>query len=146
MYTRRISLEGAENEKVPTGGTTGQVLAKASNIDRDTEWASVDAYHIGVTSATESGTTTYTCDKKAADIYAAYKAGRALYLYVEGDTAGEDDENVTVYLVDRATFAVTSGVISCSFGASSYITDWANEAGIFTAAAGNSYPTASVTA
>ena len=48
---------GADGEGVPTGGTTGQVLAKASGTDRDTEW--VDAasggdkpYYVVVTSTT----------------------------------------------------------------------------------------------
>ena len=148
MYSRRMSLEGAANEKIPTGGTAGQVLTKASGIDRDVEWAapaSWAAFHIGVTAETESDTTTYTCDQKAEDIYAAYKAGLPLYLDVAGE-AEEGDENATSYFVDRASFAVTGGVISCSFGASSYITDWANEAGIFAADAGDDYPAASVTA
>lgn len=145
MYTRRISLQNPEDANIPLGGTAGQALVKGSSVDRDVEWASIGAFHIGVTSETESGTTTYTCDQKAADIYDAYKAGRVLYFDVEGETIGDDDENVTSYFVDRANFAVTDGVLSCSLGASSYITDWANEAGIFTAAAGTDYPTATVT-
>lgn len=34
---------GADGEGVPVGGTTGQVLAKASNDDYDTEWSSAGA-------------------------------------------------------------------------------------------------------
>jgi len=31
-------LQGAIGQGVPSGGTTGQLLAKASNADYDTEW------------------------------------------------------------------------------------------------------------
>lgn len=145
-YTRRISLEGPGNENVPIGGAAGEALVKASNADRDVKWAEVGALHIGVTAEAESSTTTYTCDKTAAEIYAAYKAGRVLYFDVAGSTVGDDDENTSVYIIDRATFTVTDGVIGCEFGATSYITDWANEVGIFSADAGEEYPEATVTA
>ena len=31
--------DGADGEGIPVGGTTGQVLKKASNADLDVEWA-----------------------------------------------------------------------------------------------------------
>lgn len=36
-------LQGAPGEGVATGGTTGQILAKASNTNFDTEWIDDDA-------------------------------------------------------------------------------------------------------
>lgn len=36
-----VQIDGEPGEGVPTGGTTGQVLSKASNTDYDTEWVTL---------------------------------------------------------------------------------------------------------
>jgi len=42
-YTVLVSNIGLPGQGVPTGGTTGQVLKKASNTNYDTEWAADEA-------------------------------------------------------------------------------------------------------
>lgn len=42
-FWQLLSEAGADGEGVPTGGTTGQVLAKASNTDYDTAWVAASS-------------------------------------------------------------------------------------------------------
>lgn len=39
LFWELVAQAGVDGQGVPTGGTTGQVLKKASNTDFDTEWA-----------------------------------------------------------------------------------------------------------
>lgn len=49
------NLFAASSEKVPAGGTAGQVLAKASGTDNDVEWATPATYSNAVASTGGSG-------------------------------------------------------------------------------------------
>ncbi len=53
------SLVGATGQGVPTGGTTGQILAKASNADYDTAWVAGGGDVVGPASATADGVALY---------------------------------------------------------------------------------------
>lgn len=53
------SLVGAAGQGVPTGGTTGQILAKASNADYDTAWVAGGGDVVGPASATADGVALY---------------------------------------------------------------------------------------
>ena len=61
-------VDGADGEGVPTGGTTGQYLRKASGTDYDTEWATMPEEVFWAV----RGTTT------SAQIEAAYQAGKVV--------------------------------------------------------------------
>lgn len=60
--------DGAPGVGVPTGGTTGQVLAKASSTDYDTEWVNAGGGSTEIFWAVKDTTT-------SAEIEAAYQAG-----------------------------------------------------------------------
>ena len=53
VVIRPVGQQGIPGEGVPDGGTTGQILAKASNADYDTEWTDNDPD--GVQSVTGDG-------------------------------------------------------------------------------------------
>ena len=64
--------EGPAGPGVPTGGTTGQVLAKASNADNDTEWVNQSGGSAEMT-ILSYGNSTW------ADFIAAYRANSIVY-------------------------------------------------------------------
>ena len=47
-----VSVPAIQGPGVPTGGSTGQVLAKASGSDNDTEWKTLDASDVGALPST----------------------------------------------------------------------------------------------
>ena len=61
--------------EVPSGGTTGQVLAKNSATDYDVSWADVSGAYI-VTFTYDNQNETWSCDKTAQEIYEACESGK----------------------------------------------------------------------
>ena len=69
---------------VPSGGTTGQILRKKSNLDNDAEWANESTPPEEVFIAVYSSTT-------SAEIEAAYQAGKAIF------AKSGINEDITIY-------------------------------------------------
>jgi len=96
--------QGEPGVGVPTGGTTGQVLTKASDTDYDTEWSDVDTSDVeyfDVTLTLAAGGAYYNSDKTPAQIVAAIAAGQT----VRGILSADDETEYTFHLSYRpATF------------------------------------------
>lgn len=74
-----VNVNAKNGVGVPNGGTTGQVLVKASNNDKDTKWADNEKYLI--TSLSDIGIT-ITDDTTLADIVEAVPIGKKLKVYI----------------------------------------------------------------
>lgn len=96
--------QGEPGVGVPTGGTTGQVLTKASDTDYDTEWSDVDTSDVeyfDVTLTLAAGGAYYNSDKTPAQIVAAITAGQTVRAILSTD----DETEYTFHLSYRpATF------------------------------------------
>ena len=80
--------------EVPSGGITGQVLAKNSATDYDVSWADVSGAYI-VTFTYDDVEDEWSCDKTAQEIYEARESG----MVVIGKQAGESaDPSMVLYL------------------------------------------------
>ena len=99
------TTKGDPGEGVPTGGTAGQVLKKASNTDYDTEWADLDAGDVGFdsTETYQSGTAGYALNdlsRQLSDLETRLKSGDeedadlhlGFYLDENGDLCQVDEE------------------------------------------------------
>lgn len=138
--TKQDKLTGAEGQVVgfdsqgnaiaqdapsglPTGGTPGQMLYQGES---GAEWGDKPVMYVNIT---ESGGT-YSADKTAAEIYAAYQSGYAVFANVGGSsaeilplyTSNEntsafkyfDGGNTALFLVTNSEVLVTSGNVSAS--------------------------------
>ena len=80
----------------PTGGTTGQVLAKKSNDDYDTEWVNQSSGTVDYTDLTNKpqiGGVTLTGDKSLHDLGIAAESAIPDPTSIIDDTAGDGDTN-----------------------------------------------------
>lgn len=102
--------EGSDNS-LPTGGTDGQVLTKASNADYDVEWSTVESgggdvfiahFTIGVDG---SVSTTVTPE----DIFEAAQSGKVVLAYVTSDSVGYDILPLTNYFNDPNAQSIMFG-------------------------------------
>ena len=116
--------DGAPGVGVPTGGTTGQVLAKASSTDYDTEWVNAGGGTPEIFWATY-GTTT------SAELEAAYQAGKLVCV---------SPYNELMYVLCRRSSSTDHGFMSVATETSvrwarCYNDTWSNYAGTIPSAA-----------
>ncbi len=80
--------------EVPSGGTTGQVLAKNSATDYDVEWADASGGAFIVTFTYDNEEDEWSCDKTAQQIYEAYQANKS----ITAVSTYPDDVGIIFYL------------------------------------------------
>jgi len=78
----------AQNSTIPTGGTTGQVLAKKSNSDRDTEWVNQSGG-----ASTLSGLTDTNISNPSNDQVLKYNGTSGKWENSQGESGGHTIEN-----------------------------------------------------
>lgn len=118
--------QGEPGVGVPTGGTTGQVLTKASDTDYDTEWSDVetsDIEYFDVTLTLAPGGAYYNSNKTPAQIVAAITAGQTVRAILSTDDETEYTYHFSYrpatfdgeyYTEDHVSFLLIDGrTISC---------------------------------
>jgi hypothetical protein len=85
--------DGADGQGVPTGGTTGQRLAKASNADFDTEWADAGTPGAHASSHQDGG---------ADEISIAGLAGTSVALQAHLDDTADAHDASAISILDAA--------------------------------------------
>lgn len=73
------TIQGPVGYGVAPGGSTGQVLKKASADDYDTEWADESGASMFITFTQVGSSSSYTADKTFAEVYAAYQSGIPIF-------------------------------------------------------------------
>lgn len=70
---------GSAGSSLPSGGTQGQVLTKNSSTDGDASWVNAESSNFVITLTSTNGST-HTMDKTYQEIYNAYTSGKTLEL------------------------------------------------------------------
>lgn len=81
---------GADGQGVPTGGTTGQVLAKVSNADHDTEWVDQTGGGASITNVAYADLASLRSNTTGTH---ALVDGLGLFQHVVGSDEPDDDES-----------------------------------------------------
>lgn len=93
----------------------------------------------------DAHTATFTADKKASEIYDAFKAGKVLYLLNNSSVTNPPMEDFSRFIVDRVQVTKYQGNITCNVFSTAYATAYHNIIGdntfVLSASASNSYPT-----
>ena len=99
--------------EVPSGGTTGQVLAKNSATDYDVSWADVSGAYI-VTFTYDDVEDEWSCDKTAQEIYEAWEAGKAIVgaEYDEFSDEFSNEDSYNLYPLSYCDKRISDGVAS----------------------------------
>lgn len=97
---------------IPSGGTTGQILAKNSATDYDVEWADASGGAFIVTFTYDNEEDEWSCDKTAQEIYEAWEAGKAIVgaEYDEFSDEFSNEDSYNLYPLSYCDKRISDGV------------------------------------